>query len=333
MSSIFKNAKVLVAGGTGLIGIELVKLLVEQGAKVRIASLDKPQRAHPDAEFLRVDLRDLCNCIKATEGNDYVFNLMGVKGSPAVTTTRPASFFVPIVMCNTNLAEAARLAQVKWYLYTSSVGVYAQAPIFIEDEMWKSPPSENDKFPGWAKRIGEMQLEAYGVEYKTRNFSIVRPANVYGPNDNFNPTNAMVIPSLVRRVVEGENPLVVWGDGSQIRDFIHCHDVARVMLFCVENKISEAVNAGSGTGISIRDLVNIIVKNVDKKPEVQWDTSKPAGDKIRLMDINRITSRGFKHKVSFEEGIRGVVEWYRENKNQLDAGYNAFHDTLQVKAS
>lgn len=320
----FQGKKVLVTGGTGMIGRQLVELLIDRGAKVRIASMDTPSRAHPQSEFLRLDLTNLENCQKACDGMEYIFNLVGIKGSPKVATTRPASFFVPTVMCNTNISEAARRAQPLWYLYTSSVGVYAPANLFLEDSVWKTFPSENDKFAGWAKRMGELQLESYKIEYGFGNYSIIRPANVYGPYDNFNPENSMVIPSLIKRAVDGENPFVVWGDGTPIRDFVHAKDVARAMLFAVEHKISEPLNVGSGKGIAIKDLVNIIVKNLSHVPEVKWDTSKPSGDAIRIMDVSRIASHGFTPEVSFEEGIKEVMQWYGDNKQNVSSGFNVF---------
>ena len=109
-------------------------------------------------------------------------------------------------------------------------------------------PSENDKFPGWAKRVGELQAEAYAIEYGWKKVSIVRPANIYGPYDNFDPANSMVVPSLIRRALAGEDPLTVWGDGSPIRDFIHAEDVARGMMLAVEKGVTEPINLGSGTG-------------------------------------------------------------------------------------
>lgn len=325
-NNIFKNSKVLVAGGTGMIGKQLVKLLLDRGASVRIASLDDPKRADEKTEFIRVDLRSLDNCMSACVGMDYVFNLLCIKGSPAATSKKPASFFVPMIMFNTNLAEAARVAGVKWYMYTSTVGVYPPAQIFHEDSVWKGFPSENDKYAGWAKRMGELQLEAYKIEYNFNNFSIVRPANVYGPYDNFNPKNSMVIPSLIKRAIDGENPFVVWGDGTPIRDFINSRDVARGMLYVVENKITEPVNLGSGSGISIKNLVGIIVNNLENKPEVVWDASKPNGDAIRKMNVERITKYGFKTEVPFEQGIKEAMQWYKENKNNLEIGYNIFNE-------
>jgi GDP-L-fucose synthase len=235
----FSGKTVLVTGGTGLIGRPLVEMLIAAGAKVRIASLDNPSRAPEGAEFHKVDLREFAECLRVAEGCQIVFQLAGVKGSPAMTARRPASFFVPTVMFNTNMMEAARRQGVERYLFTSSIGVYAPAEVFHEDDVWKSFPSPNDRFAGWAKRMGELQAEAYRIEYGWDKVSIVRPANVYGPYDNFDPANAMVIPSLIHRAVSGENPLVVWGDGSAIRDFIYARDVARGMLLVVEKGYPE----------------------------------------------------------------------------------------------
>ncbi len=320
----YQGKKVLVTGGTGLIGQPLVRMLLDQGAQVRIASLDDPALAHPRAEFKRTNLMRFENCLEVCQGMDLVFNLVGIKGSPGVTTRKVASVFVPNLMFNTNMMEAARQAEVSWYLFTSTVGVYAQAEVFIEDEMWKKPPGENDKFAGWAKRMGELQAEAYAIEYGWKKVSIVRPANVYGPHDNFDPRNAMVVPSLIRRALEGEDPFVVWGDGSPIRDFIHAEDVARGMMLAVEKGVTDPMNLGSGTGITIKELVDIIVSHLPKKPKVVWDTSKPAGDRKRLMDISRARQHGFQPQITFAQGIPAVMQWYLENKTATDRRYNVF---------
>jgi GDP-L-fucose synthase len=323
--NIYENKKILVTGGTGLIGRPLVEILIEAGAKVRIASLDDPSRAHPKAEFRQVDLRQFENCLKVCEGMDFVFNLVGIKGSPAMTAKKPASFFVPTIMFNTNMMEAARQCGAERYLYTSTVGVYSPAEIFYEDDVWKTFPSENDKFAGWAKRMGELQAEAYKIEYGWDKIAIVRPANVYGPYDNFDPANAMVIPSLIRRALEGENPFVVWGDGSAIRDFIHSRDVARGMMLAMEKGLGQPLNLGSGEGVSIKRIVEIVVGNLKVKPEVVWDTSKPTGDKKRLMDISRAkTLLRFEPAISIEDGIKEVMAWYKENKNEINKRYNVF---------
>lgn len=320
----YKGKKVLVTGGTGLIGRLLVEKIINRGASVRIASLDDPSRAHPVAEFMQVNLTRFENCLKVCKGMDFVFHLAGIKGSPMMTMKKPASFFVPTILFNTNMMEAAWQSDVERYLYTSTIGVYSPAETFYEENVWKTFPSEHDRFAGWAKRMGELQAEAYKIQYGWDKIAIVRPANVYGPYDNFDPENAMVIPSLIKRVLDGENPLKVWGDGSPIRDFIHADDVAEGMLLALEKGIGQPINLGSGVGVSIKEIVDIIVNNMDEKPKIVWDTSKPSGDKKRLMDISRARAIGFEPKISIEKGIKEVMEWYKENKDIVNKRYNVF---------
>lgn len=323
--SFFQNKKVLVTGGTGLIGRPLTEMLVAAGAEVTVVSLDDPKRAPNGVNFIQADLRSFENCLQICAGKDIVFQLAGVKGSPAMTAKRPASFFVPTITFNTNMMEAARRCGVERYLYTSSIGVYAPAEVFYEDDVWKTFPSPNDRFAGWAKRMGELQAEAYKIEYDWDKISIVRPANVYGPYDNFDPANAMVIPSLIKRALDGENPLNVWGDGSPIRDFIHARDVARGMMLAVEKGINEPLNLGSGTGITIKEIAETIVKLLpERNIQLTWDTTKPSGDKKRLMDMQRAKSYGFEPSTSIEEGIKETIEWYLKNSETVNNRYNAF---------
>ena len=319
----FKNKSVLVTGGTGMIGRQLVSLLVARGANVSVVSLDQPVGLPENVRFLKADLTYFDNCIKICEGMDYVFNLVGVKGSPKMCREQPADFMVPMLQFNTNMMEAARRQGVKWYLFTSSVGVYHPAEVFKEEDVWKTFPSENDRFAGWAKRIGELQAEAYSIQYGWDCVSIVRPANVYGPYDNFDPENAMVIPSLIRKSFEND-VLEVWGDGSPIRDFIHSKDVALGMLHVVENQVTEPVNLGSGDGVLIKAIVDLIVKHCGRPVEVKWDTTKPTGDLRRVFDMTRANSHGFAPTVSIEEGIIDTISWFKENRDILDLRHNVF---------
>ena len=314
-----------------MIGRPLVELMIEAGAKVRIASLDDPARAPAGTDFRRIDLREFSECMRVAEGCQMVFQLAGVKGSPAMTAKRPASFFVPTVTFNTNMMEAARRQRVERYLFTSSIGVYSPAEVFEEDDVWKTFPSPNDRFAGWAKRMGELQAEAYKIEYGWDKISIVRPANVYGPYDNFDPANAMVIPSLIHRALSGENPLVVWGDGSAIRDFIHARDVARGMIAVVEQGYSEPVNLGSGTGVSVKQIVEILAKLMPGL-KVQWDITKPSGDRKRLMATARARAIGIEPQISLEQGIAETLAWYRANGAVADRRYNAFTEAAHLPA-
>ncbi len=328
----FKNKKILVTGGTGLIGRPLVERLVEEGAKVVVVSLDDPSRAPKGVAFINADLREFNNCMNVCKDKDIVFHLAGIKGSPQLNLKQPASFFVPTITFNTNMMEAARRQGVSRFLYTSTVGVYAQAPVFHEDDVWKTFPSENDRFAGWAKRMGELQAESYKIEYGWNKISIVRPANTYGPFDNFDPKTAMVIPSLIYRAMNGENPLTVWGDGTPIRDFIYSKDVAEGMMLAVEKGINVPVNLGSGTGVTIKQIAEAIVKSVlNGQIKIVWDKSKPKGDAKRLMDIKRAKKLlGFKPKYSLVEGIKETIEWYIKNKETVGKRYNVFYESKKI---
>lgn len=327
MTSFFAGRKVLVTGGTGLIGRPLTEMLVEAGAKVTVVSLDDPSRAPGGVSFVQADLRQAESCEAACRGQEIVFNLIGVKGSPAMTARKPASFFVPTITFSINMMEAARRAGVERYLFTSSIGVYEPAEVFHEDAVWSTFPSPNDRFAGWAKRMGELQAQAYEIQYGWDKISIVRPANVYGPYDNFDPENAMVIPSLIHRAVSGERPLTVWGDGSPVRDFIHARDVARGMMAVVEQGYNQPVNLGSGVGVAIREIAETVAELVGDCPIV-WDTSKPAGDARRLMDTARAESLGIRPQVSLRDGIHETLDWYLANTAAADARYNAFTDKV-----
>jgi GDP-L-fucose synthase len=317
-----EGKKILVTGGSGMIGRYLVDLLLEEGAsEITIASLDEVSDLPENVKYKIVDLRHFDKCISLCQGQDIVFNLVGVKGSPKMCAEQPADFMVPMLQFNTNMMEAARLADVEWYLFTSSVGVYKPAEVFYEEDVWSTFPSPNDRFAGWAKRIGELQAEAYKIQYDWDRVSIVRPANVYGAYDNFSPENAMVIPSLIRKADENDI-MSVWGDGSPVRDFIHAKDVARGMVHMVKNQITKPVNLGSGTGISIKEVADTVSKIFDKP--IAWDVDKPSGDKIRLMSTSLAEEVGFTTIITLEEGIKETADWYLENKEIINQRYNVF---------
>ncbi len=294
---------ILVTGANGMIGKELVRILEEEYSPRNVRKIDLPD----------YDLRDRDDCKTICDGQEIVFHLAGIKGSPQRCMESPASFSVPMIQFNANMIEAAYDSNVDWFLYTSSVGVYHPAEVFEEDDVWKTFPSENDWYAGWAKRIGEMNVESYVKEYDWNKCSIVRPANVYGPNDNFGKWS-MVVPSLIKKAMENK-VLSVWGDGSPIRDLIYAEDVARGMIHMVENQVTEPVNLGSGNGVTIKEVADIISGYFNRK--IEWDITKPMGDMKRLMSTERAESYGFKPKVSLEQGIIKTIQWYKDNKNVL----------------
>lgn len=324
--TLFKNKKVLVTGGTGMVGQQLVPKLIQHGAKVFVSSLDHKSLVNQDIDdFYQLDLSNLDNCIKIMDGKNIVINLLGVTGSPMLNETKPATFMMSNLYCAINPLMAAQISGVENYLYTSTYGVYAPSKIMTEEDVWKTFPSEHDKYAGWAKRIGELQVEAYKKEYNFKSIHIVRPANIYGPFANFNPESSMVVSSLIKRVEDGENPIKVWGDGSSIRDFIYSSDVADAMISVMEKNIQNPINIGSGVGVSIKELIETIIsiKN-DNSLTIDYDLSKPKGDLIRILDTSYAQKNNIKPSVSLREGLSKTIDWYKNNKDSIEKRFNHF---------
>ncbi len=315
----YANKRVLVTGATGLIGRDLVRLLLQAGARVRAACFHDPVDPEPGVEYVRGDLRDRRYCARVADGCAYVFHLASLRGSVDLGRRRAADFFVNLLLMNTNMMEEARKANVERYLFASSVCVYAPARVFIEDEAWQQPPHPSDEFAGWAKRMGELQATAYQEQYGWDRIAIVRPVNTYGPYDDFDVASAQVIPALIARVLGGENPLRVWGDGSAVRDFLYSTDAARGMMLALERfACGKPVNLGSGRGYSIREVVEAILHASGTRPLVEWDTSRPSGEPYRVADLTRArTELGFEPCVSLAEGVARTMRWYRENRRRV----------------
>jgi len=319
----FQNKNCLVTGGTGLIGREVVNILLDAGANVTIVSLDKCC-TDVRANFVLGDLCDFNFCKKQIKGMQYVFHVAGIKGSVHVTKTKPASFFVPLLMMNTNVLEACRLNKVQSMVYTSSVGAYSSAEVFKETENLEGPPM--DMFPGWAKRMAEKQIEAYGIQYGIDTYAVVRPANIYGPGDNFDPNNAMVIPSLMSRIALGEDPLLVWGDGKAIRDFAYSKDVAegiiQALYYGTEGKF---VNLGSGVGITIEELLYSLQKVTGCN--FVFDSSKPSGFPKRVMDISYAKEKiKYNPTTTLLNGLQQTWDWFLQNRGDYLERKNYFNE-------
>lgn len=316
-NSFYKRKKVLVAGGTGMIGTCMVNRLLQYGCEITIAALEPKEYAEKlfgkKVKFIQTDLTDFENCMKVTKKQDLVFNLVGIKGSVGIGQTKAASFLVPMIRFQTNLMEASFKNDVKGFLFTSSICAYPQSDKpKDENSVWDGQPKQNDRIPGLAKRMGELQAESYMLEYGWLAPKIVRPSNVYGPYDDFNPKTAQVIPALIARMAAGENPVSIWGDGSATRDFIFVDDVVEGMLMVLEKAPPcLPINLGNGKGVRIKKVAQTIANLMPNNPKLIWDTSKPTGDPVRILSTKRAKNLlGFKTKTSLDEGIGKTVEWY-----------------------
>lgn len=298
--------KALIIGGRGMVGRQLVELCSKVYDEVCVVDVgfNIPQDLPDSVDYKPCDMTFKTNTNIIADYN-HVYHLAGIKGSPLRAKERPADY-LPMLQFDTNIIEAVGKWRPEWFLYTSTIGVYPPMEQYRENSVWHKVPSENDKVPAYIKRMGELSCEAIKITYNYDNISIVRPANIYGPYDNFG-DESTVMASLIKKGYHNDI-INVWGDGTPIRDFIYSKDVARGMLHMVENKINVPVNLGSGKETRISDIANTIGEYFDK--EVKYDKSKPNGDMRRQMDTRRAESVGFKPNYTLEDGITETIEYY-----------------------
>ena len=327
MKDKFHKKKILVAGGTGLIGQQLTRQLIDLGAEVSVCSLDREELAPKGIkEYFKLDMTVKENCKKVCKNKNIVFSLLGATGSPATNSNQPATFMMGNLLTALNMLEGARLANVDEFLYTSTYGVYSNKGQMVENKVWDFNPSENDKFAGWAKRVGELQVEAYQKQYNWKKIYIVRPANIFGPYSNFNEKNSMVVASLIKKFFTNEKIVKVWGDGTPVRDFVYSKDMARMIIDVVRKEITTPINLGSGKGVSIKELVNVISSSKKKKKKliVEFEKDKPMGDKIRVLNTELAKKYDIIPQISLRDGIDETIEWYLNDVESLKFKFNAF---------
>lgn len=316
----YQGKSVLVTGGTGFVGMHIVQELLKCGAIVRIPLHKRPLVIKDKRiETIRADLTDLKDCRKAAEGVDYVFHAAGSVARAGIKETNLMAAITTNLVLTAQMLEAAWEAGVRRFLVFSSSTAYPVADYPIkEDQMWSGQPHPSYFGYGWMRRYIE-RLAEYVVSKSNIKVTIVRPTAVYGRWDNFDPNTSHVIPALIRRTVNKENPFVVWGSGEEIRDFLHITDLARGCLLMLEKYAAgDAVNIGYGKAVTIKEVVNIILKaSGHNKAEVVFDSSKPTTIPVRMVDTTKAKEiLGFEPDVSLEEGLIDTVKWYSRAKRR-----------------
>jgi len=313
----YSNKKILVTGGTGMIGSHLVEQLVEKGANVRII---EHKRDIPDElkrlelDIMSGDLTDRKFSDNVVKDMDYVFHLAAYTGGLGRTSTHPASTLTPNLIMDGNILESAKNERIEKFLYASCTCIYPNDEKTLEEgDAWKGNPPEAHASYSWSKRMGERQAIAFHKEYGM-DIAIVRPSNSYGPRDSDDLETAHALGSLIMKAIKKMDPFVIWGDGSPIREYIYAKDAAKGMLLAMENYcVGDPINLASGEFVSIDELARKILSVTNTNPEIKFDKSKPSGQKRRVLSNKKAEEKiGFRAETSLDIGIEKTISWYKK---------------------
>ncbi|MBD2481135.1 GDP-L-fucose synthase [Planktothrix sp. FACHB-1365] len=305
------NKRILVTGGAGFLGRQVVAQLHQAGA-------DPNQIMIPRSKDYNLCTLDACQ--KVVQDQDIVIHLAAHVGGIGLNLVKPAELFYDNLMMGTQLIESAYRAGVEKFVCVGTICAYPKfTPVpFKEDDLWDGYPEETNAPYGIAKKALLVQLQAYRQQYGFNGIYLL-PVNLYGPEDNFDPKSSHVIPALIRKVYEaqqrGDKTLPVWGDGSPSREFLYSTDAARgiVMATQLYNE-PDPVNLGTNQEVKIKDLVETICELMGFEGEIVWETDKPNGQPRRCLDTTRAKEKfGFMAEVGFKEGLKNTIDWYRQH--------------------
>ena len=309
-----KEKRIVVTGGGGFLGRNVVKKLEERGCKNIFVPRSKDY-----------DLRDINAVIKMLNDfkPDVIIHLAAVVGGIGANRAHPGRFFYDNAIMSIQLIEQARLHGIEKFVQIGTICAYPKyTPVpFKEEDLWNGYPEETNAPYGLAKKMLLVQLQAYRQEYGFNGIYLL-PVNLYGPEDNFNPETSHVIPAMIRKFVEAKKnntkEVVLWGDGSPTREFLYVEDAAEGIVLATEKYDKpDPVNLGAGFEIKIKDLAEMIKKMVGYKGNIVWDTTKPNGQPRRCLDVTKAEKEfGFKAKMSFEKGLKKTIECYFSRRNK-----------------
>ncbi len=309
---ITNSSRTIVTGGAGFLGKAVIARLNESG----FTNIFVPR----SKDF---DLTEQSHVRKLYKENkpDLVIHLAAVVGGIGANQQNPGKFFYDNLMMGVMLMEEGRRAGLEKFVAVGTICCYPKfTPVpFKEDDLWIGYPEETNAPYGLAKKMLLVQSQAYRDQYGYNSIYLM-PVNLYGPEDNFDDNSSHVIPALIKKCVQakesGSSYIELWGDGSPTREFLYVTDAADgIVTGALKFDSSQPINLGSGEEISIKDLAELIARQVGFEGEVRWDTTKPNGQPRRRLDVSRAKSElGWEAKVKLAEGIQKTIDWYTTNE-------------------
>jgi nucleoside-diphosphate-sugar epimerase len=321
--SFWNTSRALVGGGCGFLGSYIVPELVRAGAQVTIVDnldngfIENLDLVKKEVEFIEADLRDPSVCDLMARGKDIVLNLAAKAFGMEYSRAHNGEMLIYNLLCTLNLIEAARKHEVERLLVVSSSCVYPDdAPVPTPElDIFTGLPERVNEGYGWAKRIQELAGYYCALDYGMK-ITIVRPFNPYGANYRWRAKEkAHIIPLLVKRIMDGEDPLVVWGSGKQRRNFLHASDAAKLIMLVMEKDVvAVPINIGYDDDISIAELINLICEVTGRSPKIIFDESKPEGRFRKCADVARLRkiTNDYHPQVTLRDGIEEMMEWYKK---------------------
>lgn len=315
----FKKKNVLVTGGAGFIGANLVNRLLSLGANIRATIHKKePLIVNDKVEYVRCDLLKMDDCKKIVEGMDYVFMCAANTSGAAVIAATPLVHVTHNIIMNSQILEASYMAKVRKFLFISSNAAYppsAGRPV-KEEEIFDGDPYDIYFGVGWMKRFAEILCRLYSQKLKNpMPCVIVRPSNIYGPYDDFDFATSHMMAATLRKVIERHDPIRIWGTGEDIRDLIYIDDFIDGLILAAEKIDSfDAVNIAQGKARSLKEVLRMALE-IDgyKNPQIVYDSTKPSMIPVRLIDVKKAKKLlNFTAKTDIHEGIAKTISWYRQ---------------------
>jgi len=315
VSSNLEGSRVTVAGAAGFIGTNLIEKLLESGCEVRgLIHENPPQILRPEVDYVEADLTNEDQALRALQDTDIFIMAAANSSGAAVMESRPLVHLTPNVVMNAVTLDAAYQNGVEKYCFISSNTVYPES----EHPMDELAVTGNffDKYQVVAemKWFSEKMVDFYSTKVsRPMKTLIIRPGNLYGPFDKFAKEESKVVPALIRRAHDREDPFEVWGDGSDIKDFLYIEDFVDAMCLALGSDGKNlTLNVASGHSISLSRVIDEVLRlSEHAEAEVKFDLSKPVMIPKRLIDVTRITDLlGWRPRVGLADGLQRTINWY-----------------------